>query len=145
VVKELGYDETLRRYSLFEDRELLLRLLDTHIPVRSMNAKVFHYRSPEKRTTGKEWGVIDILNRTYIVCKHSPPGSLSRKRLKWFFFFRLPKVIGQMTSQFGRQRFIGTICAMIFMNQLIKAEEKDLPKVYILLRKKLLGVEPLIG
>lgn len=139
VVKDFGYDEILGRYSLFEDRELFLRMMDDHMPVCARRAKFYHYRSPEKRTGGIEWGVITVLNSTYIVCKHSPPGSLSRRKLRKFFYYKLLRFLAQAGTKHGRNRVIGTLRALSVMSQLMSAKPEDLPLLYVKLRNRCLG------
>lgn len=70
-----GFDENLGQYSLFEDSDASIGSFKEKINVVARRAKTFHYRHPAARTNGAEFGMMSILNRTYIVCKHSPPGS----------------------------------------------------------------------
>lgn len=130
LVKSLKYDETLGTYSLLEDRELLIRLMDTHLAVCARRAKVHHYRFPGNRTNPIEWGAIHVLNRAYIISKHSPPGSLSRKAMKRYCIYKLARYIGQAYNKDGRMRVMGTWCGLRRLRELMRASREELPQVY---------------
>jgi glycosyltransferase involved in cell wall biosynthesis len=139
VVRHLRYDELLGAYSLFEDRELLLRMLDRHLSVCAPRARVYHYRHPAKRVDDIEWGVIQILNRAYVVCKHAVPGSLSRRRLKRYSYYKAFRYLVQAVGRGGRRRFIGAWRALSCVPQLLTASPADLPRLYVALRNDCVG------
>ena len=112
VITRTGFDETLGRYALFEDYDACLGVLDGHVLVDSTGAWVFHHRSPEKRVNGLEWGVLQVLNRAYVICKHTPPGSLSRRRLRGFSYYKLARYLLQAQSIYGRERVRGVMRAV---------------------------------
>jgi glycosyltransferase involved in cell wall biosynthesis len=138
VVKKLKYDELLGTYSLFEDRELLLRMLDQYIPACAGRAKVYHYRYPEKRSSEIEWGVINILNKAYIVCKHSVRGSLSRSRLKRHCYYKLFLYLMRATDRGGRERVIGAWRGLSCLPKLLNVSSAELPGLYVKLRAECL-------
>jgi len=138
VVKRLKYDESLGTYSLFEDRELLLRMLDDYVPVCAIRAKVYHYRYPEKRTDEIEWGVINILNNAYVVCKHSEPRSLSRSRLKRYCYYKLFLYLIRAMDRGGGERVIGAWRGLSCYPKLLNASSAELPGLYVKLRSECL-------
>jgi len=78
VIQRWGFDETLGRYALMEDRDASLHVLQDRLIVCCNGARVFHYKAPGKRTDDFEWGFINMLNRAYVVCKHTQPGAKAR-------------------------------------------------------------------
>jgi glycosyltransferase involved in cell wall biosynthesis len=138
LIRDLGYDELLGRYSLYEDREMMFRMMHTHIPVVAGDAKVYHYRSPEPRTSGIEWGVITILNRTYIVCKHAAPGSLSRSLLMKYCYYQLFLFLTRAMKRVGRRRVIGAWRGISCLPLLINASSAELPGLYTRMRSECL-------
>ena len=139
VVRNLEYDEILGRYSLFEDRELLLRMMVTHMPVCAARARVFHYRSAERRTGGIEWGVITVLNRTYIVCKYSKPRSRNRRELKKYCYYKSARFLARSGTVEGRNRVIGTWRALKHITRFLGAPPEMLSQIYTDARERCLA------
>ncbi|OPY70191.1 MAG: Glycosyl transferase family 2 [Syntrophorhabdaceae bacterium PtaU1.Bin034] len=138
LIKRTGFDEALGRYAIFEDYDASLEVMKSHILVDAMRAKVFHYRSPEKRVNGFEWGFIQILNRAYVICKHSPPGSLSRRRLRGFSCYKLIRYLAQAQTWYGRQRVRGLLKALLLISQFYSAPDEELKQIYVALRESAL-------
>jgi len=133
------FDEALGRYALFEDYDVSLRVMDKQIIVKARNAKVFHYRSPESRTNGFDWGVINILNRAYIICKSSRPGSLARRHLITYSFYKCMRYLSQYNTAYGRQRFKGSLYAFRHIRSLVTCPPERLTGTYIDARDKCLS------
>lgn len=138
LIRKIGFDETLGRYSLLEDRDASLGVLEESVIVQANNAKLFHYASPEKRVNGLEWGVMHILNRAYIVCKHSPEASLSRRRLKRYSFYKLGRYLLQAESAYGRQRVIGAWRGIACLEEMLACPREELTSKYLKLRSECL-------
>lgn len=134
LIDTLRFDEILGRYSLFEDRDASLGVMQNHIIARAGKALVFHYRAPEERVNGIEWGMMHILNRAYVVCKHSKPGSRARRLLKRYLFYKLARYILQAQTNYGRQRVLGAWRAISQISYIINSPKDDLPKRYIEVR-----------
>ena len=62
-----------------------------------------------------------ILNRTYVTCKHSLPGSNVRRLLKRYLYYKILRYFAQSYSQYGRQRLKGALQAMSRVNELLDA------------------------
>ena len=136
VIGRTGFDEALGRYALFEDYDACLNILKSHMLVDARKARVFHYRSPEKRVNGMEWGLLQVLNRTYVICKHTSPGSEARKRLNAFLYYKLARYILQAQTAYGRERVKGVFRALPSATQLMKAPEQQLSDSYLALRSR---------
>lgn len=130
LISHGGFDENLGRYALFEDYDACLNILKHHVLVDTRRALVFHYRSPEKRVNGLEWGVMQVLNRTYIICKHAPPGSTARRRLKGFLYYKLARYLLQAHTAYGRERAKGLLKALPSVAQLLETPQQQLTARY---------------
>ena len=134
LIREIRFDETLGRYSLFEDRDASLGTLEESVIVQANKAKIFHYRSPEKRVSGLGWGVMHILNRAYVVCKHSVNVSLARRLLKRYSYYKLGRYLLQAQSAYGRQRVIGAWRGITCLEEMLKSPREELTSIYLELR-----------
>ncbi len=139
LIRRTGFDETLGRYALFEDYDACLGVLDRHMLVDSTRAWVFHNRSPEKRVNGVEWGVLQVLNRAYVICKRTPPGSPSRRRLRAFSCYKLVRYLLQAQTRYGRQRVKGAMKALPHIGSLLRAPREELAGRYLDLRDRCLS------
>ena len=132
VIRDLGgFDERLGRYSMFEDSDASLGSLQKHMNVCAQRAKVFHYRVPGERVSGSEFGMMAILNRTYVVCKHSLPRSAARRKLKTYLYYKVFRYLLQTYTQYGRKRFLGAIYALPEAQRLIDAPLAELSNRYV--------------
>lgn len=134
-----GFDENLGRYSLYEDLDACIGSLESNINICARRAKVFHYREPGARVNGAEWGMMAILNRTYIVCKHSLPGSLARQHLMRYLYYKVFRFTLQAHSQYGRQRLRGASYGISNARQLLNASRQELAGRYLELRRNFAG------
>lgn len=134
-----GFDERLGRYSMFEDSDASIGSLRTHMNVCSRRAKVFHYRVPGERVSGSEFGMMAILNRTYVVCKHSLPGSTARRKLKRYLYYKSARYLLQTYTNYGRKRFWGAIHALPAARKLINTPIEELSNLYMKARANLVG------
>lgn len=134
VVQSLKFDEVLGRYALFEDRDVSLGVLREHLIVEANDAKVFHYRSPENRVPGDEWGVMSILNMAYIICKHTPIRSESRGLLRRYCYYRGVRYLLQIHNQYGRRRAIGTWKALMRLSEILNSPQEEIVQKYMDIR-----------
>ena len=134
IIKRLKFDEALGRYALFEDRDASLNVLHDYLIVRAKKAKVFHYRVPEKRVDGIEWGMMHVLNRAYVICKHHGPGSLARRQLKKYSYYKLVRYLMQAQTHYGFQRVVGAWRALSKVSVLLDTPKEELSQKYEELR-----------
>jgi len=139
LIKEIGFDESLGRYALSEDIEASLAILKTHLIVRAENARVYHYSYPSKRIKGKGMGMMQMLNRAYIVCKYNGPEAPARKFLWRFLIFRLIGYLSQFFNHYGRDKFRGSLRALRYVNRIRNAAPAELQATYRRLRDECAG------
>jgi len=134
-----GFDELLGRYGLFEDVDSTLASLANHLNVCATRAEIFHFRTPGPRTTGWEFGVMAVLNRAYIVCKHSEPGAPARRALRRYLYYKLFRYMLQSPARYGRERLRGALQAMPRVRELLDAHAARLSSQYSRIRAELLA------
>jgi glycosyltransferase involved in cell wall biosynthesis len=135
VIRKLGgFDENLGRYSLYEDSDASIGCLKNSINVCASRAKVFHYRVPGARASGAEFGMMAILNRTYITCKHSPQRSVVRHALSRFLHYQMTRYFLQTHSRYGRTRLRGALYGLSNAQQLMGAPREELLSKYLVIR-----------
>lgn len=136
------FDEAMGRYALFEDFDVSLRVMEKQVLVRADDAKVFHYKSPEQRTVGFEWGAINILNQTYVICKVARRGALSRRNLLPYSLYKCLRYLAQARSRYGRDRFRGALTALKYVRSLQRAPLEQLTSAYVAARRECLAQAP---
>ncbi|WP_199555329.1 glycosyltransferase family 2 protein [Sandaracinobacteroides hominis] len=141
-LKAVGFNELLGRYSLFEDVDAGLGVLGNgRLLVGTHRAHIYHHRSPENRSNGRTMGAIQILNRAYITCRHSPADSERDRTIRNYSRFRLFQF--RMLSgrnSYERQRYEGASAAVERLPRLLAAGPA-LDETYLGLRREILALE----
>jgi glycosyltransferase involved in cell wall biosynthesis len=135
LIAQHGFDETLGRYALFEDVDASYSIMKTHLVVSAWDARVYHYRSPERRDAGLMLGVMQVLNRAYVVCRHAEPGANARRSLQRYTLYKMGIYMTEAQSKFGRDRLIGAFRAYRCLPALLKATPENLTDTYLQLRE----------
>lgn len=138
VIRKYRFDESLGRYSLFEDRDASLNVLKDYLIICTKKGKVYHFRVSGQRTNEFEWGMINMLNRAYVVCKHSVPGSEARRKLSGYCLFRFAVYLLRARSQEGRERIKGAWKAIGCIPRLLNAPQSELTNRFLMLRDECL-------
>ena len=134
-----GFDESLGRYALFEDYDASLGIMKRQLIVKANKARVFHNKWPQKRTSGLEWGAITVLNRAFIVCKHSRLGSPARRNLLPYSTYQCLRYLAQANTSYGRQRLKGALRALRHVRPLLASPRESLVATYVGARESCLG------
>ncbi len=79
--------------------------------------------------------MMHILNRSYVVCKHSQRRSKQRKMLRPFLIYKILIYLFQCFSSYGGYRLLGELVTLRKISILLNTEPSDVPKKYIELRK----------
>lgn len=138
-IQEVGFDEILGRYALFEDFDAGLGVLKNYSILRTGKARVFHYRLPENRAHGREYGMMQILNRVYILGKHSPPGSEAWKAITRSSYYVVLRFIPKAKGVYGRQCLLGAWKAVTRMRALFGLPLEQLSDQYLKVRAECLA------
>lgn len=132
-----GFDEHLGRYAMFEDSDATIGALGRSLNVLAKRARVYHYRVPGERLNGWEFGMQAVLNRTYIVCKHSKAEASVRRFLKRYLRYKILRYMAQSHTLYGRQRLRGALYGMSRVHELLSASADKLTSCYIAARDPL--------
>lgn len=138
AIRACGFDENLGRYSLMEDRDASLHILREKLIVCCEKARVYHSKAPGKRTDDFEWGLINILNRGYVLCKHTPPGSPARRILLRYSLFRFAVYLLRAGTPQGRRRIQGAWKGIRALPLLITTPPEQARETYLQIRGKYL-------
>jgi hypothetical protein len=130
VIRRSGFDETFSGYSLFEDVEASFQVMKTHLIVGAQNGQLFHHRTPGKRADGLVAGATQVLNRAYIVCRHSPPESPARRMIPRYSLYKVAQYFLACHTRFGRERFQGAWRALGSLEAIDRATPEVLAQVY---------------
>jgi glycosyltransferase involved in cell wall biosynthesis len=131
IIRRTGFDETFGNYGQFEDVEASFQVLKTHLLVGARRAKVFHYRSPVKRAHGRRMGACQVLDRAYIVSRHSPEGSAARQLLPTYCRYKAAQYLLACHTKFGRDRFKGAIGALRRVGKILQSPPSTLSMTYL--------------
>lgn len=133
-----GFDEALKGYALFEDVEACYSVMHQFLVVGARKAKVFHYRFPGSRNHAIAAGASQMLNRAYVICRHSEKGSAARRRLLPYCSFKLLQYAIGSRDPYSLKRLIGAWRGFRSIRYLTEAPVESLPSVYARLRSEVL-------
>ena len=131
VIRKVRFDEKLTRYSLFEDIDASLGAGKLGWVVGARKAKVYHYRSPEKRDQGRRLGAQQLLNKAYIVHKYSSQGDLARRKLENFARYKVFQYRLGAVDAFGSERYEGASAALAAIKRLTRVGGGDRPERFL--------------
>jgi glycosyltransferase involved in cell wall biosynthesis len=131
VIRKVGFDENFSRYSLFEDIDASFSAWKHGWVVGARRARVFHYRSPENRGQGRRLGAEQLLNKAYVVAKHTPLEHKARGKLRKFGRYKVLQYLLGARNQFGRERYEGAKAALAPLTNLSRHQGSELPSAYV--------------
>lgn len=143
IIRRSGFAEDLGRYSLFEDTDAGFSILKSHLLIGARNAHIYHYKVPMRRANGRAMGVMQILNRAYVIArselwKSSPDSRKAiRRDLHRFTAYKIAQYAAATQSRFGRDRLLGAYDAARSISALLSAPIDCVNKSYKELRSAL--------
>lgn len=130
VIQIIGFDEALERYSLCEDIDASLGAWGMGWVVGVLNAKVFHYRSPEVRGDDKMLGIIQVLNKAYVIVKRTQPDDQFRHVLVRFIKSKIMTARITSIGRSERTRLQGMMAGVSQLSPLMNATSQTASEVY---------------
>lgn len=130
VIKNCGFDEAFQAYSLFEDIDASFAAWKSGAVVGARQAKVFHFKSPERRDNGKRLGFEQLVNKAYVVAKHTDNGDPIRLRMKRFAKYKILQYRLAANDQFGRDRLEGAKNALAEIPTIMNCPQGKLRQQY---------------
>lgn len=140
VIKKVGFNENLGRYALYEDIDAGFGVLaGGHSLVAALDAKIYHHKAPENRTDGRQMGVINILNRAYVVLRSGVANNNIRRSLDRYSRYRITQFAVGAKTGYGRDRLAGALAGYRAMPTLLDTPPHLLDEVYLKLRQTCLN------
>jgi len=130
VAQAHQFDPAFTGYSLFEDIDASFSAWRLGAVVASLNARIFHYKSPERRDAGLKLGVAQILNKAYVIAKHALPSSRAKKAASRFFCYKRFQYKMAARDQFGKDRYDGAKRALNFVPDLLQRSPPQLTMLF---------------
>ena len=119
IIRRVRFCETFEQYCLFEDTDASFSALDYGVLVGAKGAQIYHHKYPAKRADGFEYGAIQILNRAYVVSKHSR-GRPEEILCTWLHVsLQLLRYIFAAQTNFGFERLRGAYFGTRHVSQLL--------------------------
>ena len=136
VIRNVGFNEHLGRYALYEDIAAGLGVLaGGRSLVAAKDAHIYHHRAPENRTGGRQMGVINILNRAYVVLRSGVANERIRASIIRYALFRIAQFAVGAKSEYGQRRLAGARAAYRILPELSNSPPHLLDEVYLRLRQ----------
>jgi len=137
VIRPFGFDETLGGYALDEDVDASFTAARSGLIIAALRSRIYHHRFPGGRPSGFGLGVIEVLNRHYVIRKHVLAAGLDagaakmfRGSLRRFFGMKLAASAAAIRTEFGRERIRGAIAGETAGSKLWQADAEELSAVY---------------
>lgn len=141
VIRRVRFEERFTRYSLFEDIDASLGAWRMGTVIGARRAKVFHYKSPERRDQGRRMGAVQILNKACVVAKHSPVGHSARSAMTRFARYKTMQYRMGAGDEFGKDRLAGARAALAELPALLRATPERAIEAYEDALRRCLPVE----
>jgi glycosyltransferase involved in cell wall biosynthesis len=119
IVREFGFEERFTNYALFDDVDASFGAWKRGTVVAARQARVFHYRSPERRANGRRLGAQQLLAEAFIIAKHTEPGHPARRAMMRFARYKALLYLLNARDKFGLDRFRGATAAMKYLRGFI--------------------------
>lgn len=137
VIKGCGFDETLSEYALCEDIDASFAAWQQGSVVATTDAKVFHFRSPENRSSGFKIGAMQILNRAYVTAKHTEMEHPARRALIRHLRYKTLQYRIRSRDKYSATRYSGAKAALKQVNLIMDSPRNILSENYTRARANL--------
>lgn len=130
TIRAIGFDEILSDYSLCEDIDASLGAWSRGWVVAARKARVFHYRAPERRDGGLRYGACHLLNKAYVVTKHTSIGGGARGKILPYSRYKILLYALARFDAFARERYYGAKCAIAGVKKLVQSPQESVGRCY---------------
>ena len=136
VIEAVRFEEKLGRYALLEDIDAALGVLGTgHLLVAAEGAGVYHHKSPERRADGYAWGVIQLLNRAYVMARHHRGDPALIRATRAHGRLKIAQYALGLRSGFGRGRLAGALKGYAHQMPILRAAPDEVDAAYLSARE----------
>lgn len=130
VLRKTGFDLHFTNYAIFDDIDASFGAWKSGAVVAATKAKVYHHRSPERRLGGWRIGARQLLDKAYVVAKHTPIGSSGRACMRRFALYKVVGYLLSWHSSHGRSRFLGAKAALRELPSILRAQPDTVAAAY---------------
>ncbi|MBL9149514.1 MAG: glycosyltransferase family 2 protein [Phycisphaerae bacterium] len=142
AIRRVRFDERLRNYSLFEDADASFAVMQGTMVVGARLARIYHDKAPGERGDPRTMGVIQLLNRSYVVCKNSPPGHPARRQLVRHSRYKVWQYRMGARNDAARARHLGAKATLDAVREFAVAPSANAGTIYEAWLPKLLPPRP---
>ena len=129
-LRDNPFNEALTFYCLGEDKDVCYGLPERTIIVELLGDHVHHHEFPGARHGGFRRGFTEVMNQTYIVCRHTRPGDDARRGFWPYFLLLGVQILLRSASPYQRDRLAGYLRAMRAMGTLTRAPAAEIDARY---------------
>lgn len=140
LIRAKRFDEDLGAYALFEDTDASLKILESHVLVGARHAQIFHYKSPARRDRGFTMGMMQILNRAYVIAKNVDADPRLQRQFTIYARYKcLQYLAGHIVSRsnYTKARLEGARAAVGPAKALFDLPLSAVPEAYLNTREQL--------
>lgn len=139
VIRQSGFDETLKGYGLFEDVDASFGVINHKLLVGARRAEIYHHKFPSPRGGTFEMGFTQILNRAYVICKHTEEGAEARNKLEAYADYKIFQYALKSFSKNLAARHEGARVASQLIYEMLSCPSNELSDFYKELIEKYLS------
>lgn len=124
IIKKVQFNNVFNGYCLAEDIDASFASYRDGALIGARNAQIYHHKFPAKRGDGFSVGLTHILNKCYVIAKHSNNTEYLRQTRK-FIYYKLILYLVAAHSTFGRERIRGALFATRNISKLFLAKTSE--------------------
>jgi glycosyltransferase involved in cell wall biosynthesis len=125
-----AFNESLTQYCLGEDKDVCYGLASKGMIVELSGDHINHHEFPGARHGGFRRGLTEVLNQTYIVCRHTPQGHRARRAFLPYFLLLGFQMLLRSASSYQRDRLRGYLKGLREIGGLDRASPQEIDRTY---------------
>jgi GT2 family glycosyltransferase len=139
-IREVGFDETLRRYAAGEDLDASYRASRRGVLLNAFKARIFHAQVPQARLSRHTSTLLGILNIAYLLrCK----GYNSTRLLSSFQWRVLRRLVVDVARDASRKRFSfpcarADLKALSHLRDIARTSDQEITNWYVALQERII-------
>lgn len=138
-----GFEEAFRGYGLYEDIDASFHATRHGALVGANRARIHHHRFPSGRPDAHNFALMTVLNRAFVVARHSAGMStderrMMRRKTRNYALARMAMLLPKIAGHNARAGLRGTRAALSAIDALMLAPPEALVSTYATIRDRLL-------
>lgn len=141
VIREVGFDETLRRYAAAEDLDASYRASRHGLLLNALDAKIFHAQDPSARLSRHTRTLLGLLNLAYLYRRNGRDPDRLLAAFRWRVLRRFAV---DVVRDAGRKRLTlpcarADAQALLRLRSIARAPVDELPEWYAALQERIIA------